>query len=49
LTIAAVIVAIVENPLACQGDGGAALAASPPSAASNYIWRLVAGMLRPTR
>jgi hypothetical protein len=31
LTIAAVIVAIVKNPFACQGDRDAAVAASPPS------------------
>jgi hypothetical protein len=31
LTIAAVIVAIVERPVTCQGNCGAALAASPPS------------------
>src|SRR6266481_3602626 len=33
LTIAAVIVAIVERPLTCQGKCAAALAAAPPSSA----------------
>src|SRR6202022_2664979 len=35
---------------ACQGDRGAALAASPPSTTSNEVnWKLVAGRFRPAR
>ena len=38
------------SPLACQGDRGAAVAASPPSTTRSYVnWRLVAGRLRPAR